>query len=374
MKPQPDTIEGAFSAYRTDPVSRLFMAAASCHPVRLGFLYFFISFAMTYLIGMITGQFSGKNGLPPMLSQVVDNVNLALVAPIGAALLGNLYNSIRSTFLDVIGESILPAEDHPGYREFLVRLDRLYNNGFVLIAAMTVSIAFNTYNYLFKLDSWLSVAGGITGLYGRFFIVLNYYIIALIVYKVAVTVWALQRVLAMNIVIQPMHPDNAGGLRPFGQLSVAINSFLAVVIVFITMLLVFDPFAGGNPVYVASFVLLYISAPFLLVLSLSKANRKMADKKREAMNRLGVTFDHYYQKLSRGAHDDPYDIESADELIRIKDLYGVVESMPVWPFDTKSVKRFITTITLPVIVFLINQLTSTDSVLYQWFSGILDRI
>jgi len=327
---------------------------------------------MTYVIGFITGQYGGKNGLPPMLSQVVDNINLALVAPIGAALLCNLYNTIRSTFLNVIHETILPPSEHERYREFLVRLDRIYNMPFVLITALTVSIGFNAYNYLFKLDSWLSINGGLTGLYGRLFIVLNYYIIALIVYKVAVTVWALQRVLNMNIIIQPMHPDNAGGLRPFGQLSVAINSFLAVVIVFITMLLVFDPFASTNPVYVASFVLLYISAPFLLVLSLSKANRKMAEKKNEAMKRLGLSFDHYYQKLSRGPLTEPYDIESADELIRIKELYKVVETMPVWPFDAKSVKRFITTITMPVIVFLINQLTSTDSVLYRWFKQLID--
>lgn len=374
MQLQPENIERDFSAYRSDPVSRVFMSLGRGHPILLGLVYFLASFAMIYLIGLITGQYAGKNGLPPMPSQIIDNINLAIVAPIGAALLCNLYGAIRKTFLDVIHESILHPAEHDRYRVFLVRLDHLYNTPVVLISAITISVIFNTYNYFFNIESWLSFHGGITGLYGRLWVVVNYYIIAVIIYKIGVTVWGLQQVLSMDIDIQPMHPDRAGGLRPFGRLSVAINSFLAVVIVFVTTLLVFDPFASENPVYVASFILLYISAPFLLILSLSKANRKMLEKKREAMDRLGVTFDYHYQKLSKGKQTEPYDIESADELIRIKSLYGIVESMPVWPFDTESLKRFVTTITLPVIVFLINQVTNTDSVLYQWFRHVIEAL
>ena len=61
--------------------------------------------------------------------------------------------------------------------------------------------------------------------------------------------------------------------------------------------------------------------------------------------------------------------EGDDRVLRFiyKSYYEIVEKMPVWPFDFKSIRRFISTIALPLIIFLINQLTSSDSVFYQFF-------
>ena len=39
--------------------------------------------------------------------------------------------------------------------------------------------------------------------------------------------------------------------------------------------------------------------------------------------------------------------------------------MPVWPFNVQTLTRFGATITIPILVFLIDLLTNTDSIIYN---------
>lgn len=95
----------------------------------------------------------------------------------------------------------------------------------------------------------------------------------------------------------------------------------------------------------------------------------MAAKKKEALDRLGITFNFYYEKLSKSSEETVFDVQSADEISKVYRLYEIVDKMPVWPFDVKSVTRFFATITLPLVVFLLQLLTDTGSILYN-----LDKI
>jgi hypothetical protein len=39
--------------------------------------------------------------------------------------------------------------------------------------------------------------------------------------------------------------------------------------------------------------------------------------------------------------------------------------MPVWPFDTRNMVRFLSTIMFPIVIFVINLVTNADSILYN---------
>lgn len=354
-----------FIPYRTDVVFRAFNKVARNNPLYAALLCFLVSFVGLYLVGILTGQFYGKNGVSPMYTQSVDIINLAFLVPVGTGLLCNLYNNIFRTIMVLKTEGVVSPGDAADLNTTISRLESLLNNMPLIIGAILISLAINVYNYFQRVDSWVGVNAGLTGIYGRLVIILSYFMIGVVTHKCIVTVWFMRKALNYDIVIQPMHPDRAGGLRSIGRLSVAVNYFLGLIIIFFSLLIMFHPNARQQPLYLLIFVLFYILAPILLFLSLSKAYKKMAAKKKEALDRLGITFNYYYEKLSRSSGEAIYDIQSADEISKVYRLYEIVDKMPVWPFDVKSVMRFFATITLPLVVFLLQLLTDTGSILYN---------
>ncbi len=186
------------------------------NPLLIGLIYFFIEFVLMYLIGYITGQFYGKNGLAPMYSKFLENINMGFIAPVGAALLSNLYFTINKTFNNLHSENLIPPSQLPEFEIFKNKLNKLYSSKYVVIVAFVIAFSINGYNYFAKVDSWLGINGGITGIYGRVFTGLNYFILILFVYKCAITFWALHAIFRFNILIRPFHPDRSGGLKMIG--------------------------------------------------------------------------------------------------------------------------------------------------------------
>ena len=90
----------------------------------------------------------------------------------------------------------------------------------------------------------------------------------------------------------------------------------------------------------------------------------MKKKKELALDKLHHTFQYHYNNLVSGQKKHVYDIKQADDIASIYQLYEIVEKMPIWPFNMKNWIRFFSLITLPVIVFIIEMLTNTDSVFW----------
>jgi hypothetical protein len=340
--------------YRNDILFLCFKAITNNRPWLMGIYYFLISFAGVYLVGLFTGQLHGKNGLLPMydLSRLVDNINIGFLAPVGAGLLCYLYNTIQASMKEIGEDGILPQEALGKYRELLYWLEGRYNNRWIAGMAFVLSLAVNLFNYFLKPDSWLGINGGVTGIYGRIFIFFNFNIIALIVYKCAMTVWALHKILQLPFIVRPMHPDRSGGLRSIGQLAFATNSFLVLLLAFFTILITFDTFVKTQPIYICIVLLFYLFAPFSIFFSLGKAHQRMAKKKEEILRKLSLTFDEYYQKMIDSGHMKTYELKYAADIESVSKLYDIVDKMPVWPFDFSTVLRFFTSIAIPLAVFI----------------------
>jgi hypothetical protein len=290
---------------------------------------------------------------------------MGLIAPVGAGLLSNLYFTIHKTFINLQSENLILPSHLPQFEEFKKKLNRLYTSKFVVIAALIFGLSLNVFNYFAKTDSWLGINGGITGIYGRIFVGLNYFILILFLYKCAITFWALHAIFRFDIQIRPFHPDRSGGLKMIGQLAVSLNYFVALVLVYFTIQLVFDPFAKQHPFYLVIFILFYPFATIIFFASLLGAHKRMIICKQNVFYKLGATFDYYYAKLNRPNKQGIYDIESADEISRIHSLYQIAENMPVWPFDKESIKRAFSAMAIPILVLMYDLITSTDSILYN---------
>lgn len=298
-------------------------------------VYFSFSFIVTYAIGWLTGQLNGKNGLKAMYAATLDNINLAVIAPVGAGLLCYLYCTITDSFSRLASEGTIAAEDRLAYDAFLRRIDALYNNRPVLWTALGLSVLINVFNYVNKDSSWLGINGGITGIYGRLFVVINFFLIALILYKCAITVFAMRLVFQFNINVQPLHPDRSGGLLPIGKLAIAVNYFVGLILLFFTLLITLDPFVKMNIAYIGIIVGFYAISPFLLFSSL--------------------------QEMNRSSNPEAVDIKRADEIIKVNQLYRIVDEMPVWPFDVRSLIRLGSTLSIPLVPLILDFLANKFS-------------
>jgi hypothetical protein len=94
------------------------------------------------------------------------------------------------------------------------------------------------------------------------------------------TIWAIRKVLALPILVRPMHPDKAGGLKPIGRLAFAVNYFVVVILIFFTLIAIFGSVVRNSSLHIVMISAFYLVAPFSIFLSLVNANRKMAKNAR----------------------------------------------------------------------------------------------
>ncbi len=354
-----------FNSFKTDFIYRVLYRWGEGNPFKTAFIYFTTSFILLYLLGMITGQFHGKNGLAPMYKYTLDNINLAFLAPMGAFLLCFLYNTINDAFSRFPELKIIKPEDDLKYLEFRTRLENIYNNKFVIFFCLLISIGINSYIHSVFATGWLGFKGGITGLYGRFFITVNYYVIMIVTYKCTITIWAIQQIMKMKINIRPFHPDRAGGLKIIGKLVFAVNYFMILIMSFLTLLFLFDSFTNSQPLYMFMILVFYFLSFYLLFASLNSTHMRMWNAKKKILDTLNNTIDHQHKKLDSEIKNNIFEIKDAEEMSSLQEFMNVVHKIPVWPFDTNTLLKFFTTITIPLLIFLINIVVNSDSILYN---------
>ncbi|HOD40064.1 MAG: hypothetical protein BWY32_03323 [bacterium ADurb.Bin243] len=352
------------TAYKTDIIYNGLAYFTRHNPFYTVLFYFFVSYVMTYVIGILSGQLNGGGGRNPMHTYILDNLCMGILAPIGAGLITNLYKKISDATGIIGAKRIIKDGDLRAYQALLNKFDAKFNNYYITAASTILAFLISAFIYFHRKTSWLGIAGGITGIYDSIFVFLNFAMIITIVYKSCITIWLIQKIISFDINIRPMHPDHAGGLRHIGSLSMAVNYFLILVMFYFSLLLIFDAFAQR---FILIYLFFYVFTFFIFFASLYEAHKKMRRVKDEALEKLENTSNHYYYKLvtSAGALGI-YDLDSADEIIMVDNLYTIVEKMPVWPFNINNIIKFFSVFITPLIIFIISLLVNTDSILYNW--------
>lgn len=335
------------------------------NPFVLAIAYFFIAFGGTLILGFATGHlYGGYSKLVPISEDYMNIFNVGILAPIGAGFLANLYRKIQDVFFYLKNDKII-IENEDEFDSFVERLELIYTNKYIMLLAIIISLYFNAYG-MFKREAWwCGIHGGITAYYFRAVVGVNYFMIVMILYKCMVTVWALRQIFKFKIRLQPLHPDKCGGLKPIGSLSIAIHYFLQVIIFFLTSLLIFNPNNLHNAIFVFGFTGAILFTGLSLFLSLGEAHGIMKRAKEELLHKLNMEFQTYYDSLIKSFADRVFKINTAVNIEVMNNIYNMAHKMPVWPYDFGSLARFFSGITLPVLVFVIQMVINTDSIIYN---------
>jgi len=171
--------------------------------------------------------------------------------------------------------------------------------------------------------------------------------------------------------VVPIAPDGCGGLSFLGWLTLDMTMVLGSAVPFtMSWILLYGldiSILIGLPIYIA-----VLSAVFFL--PLKDVHKAMHDAKVREEKRLSALFGRTYDGLSAIRIDDngefhlPHDLpkvrQRLDDLACIDILYGRLEKMPVWPFDTGTLKRFGTLIAGPLLVSILQWFTDNGLAAY----------
>ena len=153
----------------------------------------------------------------------------------------------------------------------------------------------------------------------------------------------------------PLHPDKCGGLKPVGRLGLrnqyALSVFGVNVALLILVSLVFlkDLPSSLLGLIAAATVAYLVLGPIVFMGPLLPFRAGMLKTKSELMGevarRLRVELLRIRSQLTAG------EISGEDEKLidRLRKIGGVIDELPVWPFDAGTVRRFLTAYVVPLI-------------------------
>jgi hypothetical protein len=211
---------------------------------------------------------------------------------------------------------------------------------------------------------WRTVGGYIEwlpqGSYYRFFFwILLFYTLSYAAFNVGVTIITLRASFqSRDINIMPLHPDKCGGLGSISKYTTAIGLGISMIGLVLSAATVYEVMFGAlaKAVPVIIGIVAYLAlGPLFFFLPLGTAHGSMRKAKEEELLGIASQFTRLYRELDlKKPQTAPDEFgKKLENLENVKKLYEVVSAFPVWPFDVKSLSRFLTIIATPVLPALI---------------------
>jgi hypothetical protein len=107
-----------------------------------------------------------------------------------------------------------------------------------------------------------------------------------------------------------------------------------------------------------------------MICAMSGAHQAMKQHKVIELEFLAQEFNRVYDTFidrlgSEAFRIDDEAAQAAELMGKLEELYDKAAKMPVWPFNVQTLTRFGATVAIPVLVFLVDLITNTDSILYR---------
>jgi hypothetical protein len=281
---------------------------------------------------------------------------VVLLIPISLIVLKEIFKKYKQTFEDLRDVAKVSDKD---YQEFISLSNWTLQSPSVIyfwIGAWIFMIVFGINFYYNPKPTDLIDDIGLIGLISGLvvYIVTSTIVISLSWYLIAI-VRTIRRFTTMPLDIRPLDPDNAAGLKPLSQLSFNIS--------LVTLLgvagIMFALFIGGRSIYeITTLLFLFLLVLFMIVLfllPLSNAHNVMDEQKSKILKILSAEHALAYKRIKEEIPKAGPSIneDTLTELQGIAELYDRANSMPVWPFDFRTITNLVAAMGLPLfLIFL----------------------
>ena len=241
------------------------------------------------------------------------------------------------------------------YEKVFLRL-----NVFSQVLGLAAGIALAAANYSVmrnpKLAPWGSPSGVIqpAGYYMLAVVVVLYALVTIYIFRSAGFVAFLRGMVKKSDVdMLPLHPDACGGLRPMGDLGLRNQYVLTVFginlifLAYVTQTYLGD--LGLMQFLVALGAAAYlILGPLVFLGPLLPFRGGMLDAKRRLLRPVAERLRLELSKVEGNLAGGVISKQDEELIDRLQKLGTMIDSLPVWPFDAGTLRRFLTAYVLPV--------------------------
>jgi hypothetical protein len=152
----------------------------------------------------------------------------------------------------------------------------------------------------------------------------------------------------------PLHPDGCGGLRPVGRLGLrnqyALTVFGINVILFGYVTAEFTGRTGSMQALLALGAAAYVLVgPMVFLGPLLPFRSGMFEAKRHLLQPVSTRLRNELARIEENLSDRPITKDDEELIDRLQKLGDMIDALPVWPFDARTVRHFLTAYVLPLV-------------------------
>lgn len=154
--------------------------------------------------------------------------------------------------------------------------------------------------------------------------------------------------------LQIMHPDKCGGFKSIGDLCFNINIVSLVLGVVFAGMIYFISLKEQPQILL--YLILYIGISlFFFFYPIMGIHNAMQNRKTELMNKINVKIknQNLYENIYKNGNVDK---EILKKIQDIRKINSEISKIPVWPFDSETLRKFVTTTVLPVIIVITSKI------------------
>jgi hypothetical protein len=250
---------------------------------------------------------------------------------------------------------------------------------FILFWLLNLLSSFSPVDY-YRFDIWYSPHYPLGFVFRNLFSLLySSILLSIFFYKFIFSIVGFSRLFRQlsnedGFIINPLAPDKCGGLKTLTSLSKYFMYMLFPFIFFyLSILLLEIDYNFAIRIQFGFLIILAIVTFFLPLGSIHSAMRRSKILKLEEINVHFYTINKKINYSLKNKHYENSFVDLVASLEKLNYLYNVTNKMPTWPFNFPNGKKLFTASLIPLIIFVIEQLSNPESLFYPW-RDLIERI
>jgi hypothetical protein len=310
------------------------------------------------------GSFFNKNLKVDAFRDLGYHTQFLLMLPFFVFFLPYYFNGLQKAINKLLETKVLKMSDSR-YKEAIEYSNSLFSHWSVTYLPLIVAVSFTIFGifnyFLGGFNKWNSATDindlNVTDILAILPLFPFYYFITAIILRIGLTHFVIKNIFNGSIEIEPLHPDNCGGLSPLGEFSLRASYTGIGVGIPVVILIIFNthqPDSLNNKFYIVMNIVTYVvGLTTVFFLPLLGARASMLKAKREELKRISELFQK--ERISINMKIDSNNSSQDIDFTRIQgliNLYEMAKSMPVYPFEATNVLRFFGGVLWPILLIL----------------------
>lgn len=338
-----------------------------------GWKLVFYLFIVGYILALLPIIFSipEKNFFNPGLGidafhDLGYHVQFLLLLPFFIIFAPYYLNALEDALKALRNDGIVQINEE-NYKKFVDYANEKFSHPIITVAPYLISFAVTAIYLKFFLlkdpDYWNSLVGTqgstLAGFLSVVPSIILYHLIPGFICRVAAIYLVVKRYLSEKVVIHAFHPDRCGGVSPLGSFSLRITIAGIVVgcgcIIGIIADVKLYEYPLFSPIVILTFISYVLGLSIVFFIPLLAARKGMFEAKKNAIKLISDNFNVAMQSaiisMNTEGSNRRINVGYIDDLTK---LYEVANGMPVYPFNSRNVVKFLSSVLWPLVLILIS--------------------